>query len=223
MALIGHPAVVLADAPDQFVDVVEGAPEVEVVKEGERFVLRVTPALRSAPAANDEPGYYYIDDSRREAEALRTITLVRESPQRLRVVRLTAAQRRAAQLVAGRLAVPASAHDELQRSPAFARRSLSGARRRRAGSARSDRRCPAARGAIASGEASQAAPRRGAARCGGSAPRCPANGRARLMAALGGETVGTTRDLRSEQGCLDAVLDALPFLEDAQADSGASG
>ena len=120
MALIGHPAVVLADAPEQLVDVVEGTPEVEVVKDGDRYLMRVTPSVR----ADDEPEERYWRDAaaEREAEALRMITLVQDTPQRLRVIRLTAAQRRAAQLVSGRFAVPASAHDELQ----HALRSLAG-------------------------------------------------------------------------------------------------
>ena len=108
MALIGHPAVVLADAPEQFVDLTEGTPEVEAVKEGDGYRLRITPALRPGP--DPEERYYVSADERREAEALRAITLVQDSPQRISVIRLTAAQRRAAQLIAGRFTVPATAH-----------------------------------------------------------------------------------------------------------------
>ncbi|MEW5787402.1 MAG: DEAD/DEAH box helicase [Pseudomonadota bacterium] len=42
----------------------------------------------------------------------------------------------------------------------------------------------------------------------------PGQGRERILAALGAETVGTRRDLAAERTHLDAVLDALPFLAD---------
>ena len=88
MALIGHPAVVLADAPDQLVDVVEGMPEVEVVKEGDRYRMRVTPSVRTDDEREERDEDYYDDTSAaRDTEALRMITLVQDTPQRMRVIR----------------------------------------------------------------------------------------------------------------------------------------
>lgn len=81
--LIGHPAVVLAEAPEIAVDVVAGTPELEVVREGERFVMRVTPAVRPKTEA-DTPAYFIDAEEQREHEAVREITVLRDSPQRIR-------------------------------------------------------------------------------------------------------------------------------------------
>ena len=214
MALIGHPAVVLADAPERFVDVVEGTPEVEVVKEADRFVIRVTPTIRREDAAENDDDDWEDRADELQLEALRMITLVRESPQRLRVVRLTAAQRRAAQLVSRPLVVPASAHDELQ----HALRSLASHFEVHADHAQAAREVAAETGLRAelSPVGAHLKLRLVVTPLGADGPRlAPGNGRARLMAAIGGDTVGTSRDLAAERTNLEAVLDALPFLDEA--------
>ena len=213
VALIAHPAVVLADAPEQLVDVVEGTPEVEVVKDGDRYLLRVTPSVH----ADEEPEERYWRDAtaEREAEALRMITLVQDTPQRLRVIRLTAAQRRAAQLVSGRFTVPASAHDELQQ----ALRSLAGHFQVHADHAQAAREIAAESRLRAelSPIGERLLLRLVVAPLGAEGPRvAPGIGRARLMAAIGGETVGTRRDLAVERASLEAVLDALPMLDEPE-------
>ena len=54
-----------------------------------------------------------------------------------------------------------------------------------------------------------------AAPFGADGPRLPVGGgRVRLMAAIGGETVGTERNLSAEKKHLESLLDAFPFLED---------
>lgn len=209
-ALIGHPAVVMADAPDVLVDVVEGTPELEVVREGERYVMRVTPSMRGQDSSED---YRYSPDTdeKRELEALRLITVVRDSPQRVRVVRLTPAQRRAAQLVSGRFKVPVAAHVELQQTL----QSLAAHFHIQSDSAEASREVPAEarlRAELApQGEA--LALRLVAAPLGPDGPRLvPGVGRGRVMAAVKGESVGAVRDLDGERAHLDAILDALPFL-----------
>ncbi|MBI2959395.1 MAG: DEAD/DEAH box helicase [Betaproteobacteria bacterium] len=210
VALVGHPAVVMADAPETSVDVVEGTPELEVAREGERYVMRVTPQVGAEPQA--DPFRYSFDaDEKRELEALRAITLVRDSPQRVRVIRLTPAQRRAAQLVSGRFSVPAAAHAELQR----ALHSLAGHFH-----VHSDHAEPAREVTAESRLRAELSPvgenlmlRLVAAPLGPDGPRLmPASGRARVMAAVKGETIGATRDIEAERSHLDAVLSALPFL-----------
>ena len=96
VALIGHPAVVMHDTPDTTVDVVEGTPELEVAREGEGYVMRVTPQVRAGPAADSYDELYVDGEWKRERDELRYITVVRDSPQRIRVIRLSPAQRRAA-------------------------------------------------------------------------------------------------------------------------------
>ena len=211
IALIGHPAVVMAESPETTVELVEGTPELEVAREGERYVMRITPQVRAEPEA--DPYRTYVDgDEKREQEALRYITLVRESPKRVRVIRLTPAQRRAAQLVSGRFSVPAEAQSELHQ----ALQSLAGHFH-----VQSDHTEPARVVAAQSRLRAELSPigeslmlRLVAAPLGPEGPRLmPAGGRARLMAAMKGETVGTTRDIETERAHLDAVLSALPFLD----------
>ena len=210
-ALIGHPAVALADAPEIAVDVIEGTPELEVVREGERFVMRVTPAVRPKAEA-DTPAYFIDAEEQREHEAVREITVLRDSPQRIRVIRLTPAQRRAAQLVSGDFAVPASGAAELQQ----ALQTLAGHFH-----VQSDHAEAAREVSVEARLRAELAPvgerlllRLVVAPLGPDGPRLrPASGRARVMAAVKGESVGATRDLVVEQAHLDAVLAALPFLD----------
>ena len=210
-ALIGHPAVALATRPEQFVDLVEGVPEIEVVKQGKNVTLKITPPLRdSAPEKNP---YYLSAEEKREIEALRLITLREDSAQRVSVVRMSDAQRRAAQLLSGKVDIPASAENELKQ----ALHALSSHFQVHADHVQAAREVPAESRLRA--ELSPAGDglflRLVAIPLGEAGPRlAPATGRKRLMAAIQGETVGATRDLAQERTHVDAVLDALPFLDD---------
>ena len=104
-ALVGHPAVALEAAPDVLVELVETQPELEVVRRGDKIAMRISPPIR----AEEEGSYYHDAEQKRDAEALRLITLQPDGPQRVRLIRYTVAQKRAAQLVSGRFAVPANA------------------------------------------------------------------------------------------------------------------
>jgi superfamily II DNA or RNA helicase len=211
IALIGHPAVTFAGAPETMVDVVEGAPELEVVREGDRYAIRVMP--QACPEPEEDPSAYGIDeDEKRARQALRSITVVRDSPQRLRVIRLTPAQRRAAQLLSQRFSVPASAQAELQQTL----QSLAGHFQIQSDHAEAAREIEAESRLRAelspSGESLTL--RLVVAPLGPDGPRLmPGAGRARVMAAVKGETVGAQRDLAAERAHLDAVLAAFDFLE----------
>ncbi len=213
VALIGHPAVVLEEVPERLIELVEGTPTLEVVREGEHYRMRVTPAPHPDPAG--EYAYYETTDARREAEALRQISVLQVSPQRFQVIRLTTAQRRAALLVSGHFKVPAAAQEELKQSMAVLARHFQ---------VHSDA-AQAAREAVADARLHAELSPNGedlllrlvVAPLGGEGPRLqPASGRARIMAVIGEETVGAQRDLNAERAHLDAVLDALPFLEDPE-------
>lgn len=218
VALVGHPAVALAEAPDRIVELVEGMPELEAVREAGGYRLKVTPALRPPRAEDERP--VWDGGERREAEALRRITVVRESARRLRLIRLTSAQRRAAQLLSGVAAVPADAQRELQQTL----RALSRHFEVHADHARAEREVPADARLYAElapqGEGLML--RLAVAPLGPDGPRvAPGVGRERLVAVVGATSVGTRRDLCAERAALAAVLDALPFLdapEDGAAD-----
>ena len=212
-ALIGHPAVILEEAPERLIELVEGTPTLEVVREGEHYRMRVTPAPHPDPAG--EYAYHETADARREADALRQISVLQVSPQRFQVIRLTATQRRAALLVSGHFKVPATAQEELKQSMAVLARHFQ---------VHSD--APqVAREVVADARLHAELSPNGedlllrlvVAPLGGEGPRLPpASGRARIMAVIGEEAVGTQRDLNAERAYLDAVLDALSFLEDPE-------
>ena len=211
VALISHPGVIFADAPDTMVDVVEGAPELEVVRVGDHYAIEVTP--RPHPESEPELVAYSVDDDQqRERTALRAITVVRDSPQRLRVIRMTPAQRRAAQLLSSRFSVPVSAQAELQQ----VLQSLAGHFHIQSDHAEAAREIEAESRLRAelspSGESLTL--RLVVAPLGPDGPRLmPGAGRARVMAAVNGESIGTQRDLAAERAHLDAVLAAFDFLD----------
>lgn len=215
LALVGHPGVVLAQAPEQTLEVVEGAPTLEVVRQGGRYTLRVSPPVREAPAMDS----FLPAGSRADAEALRQITVLREGSQRLRVIRLTPAQQGAAQLIADGLAVPAEAHAQLDATL----RALSGhfqVHSDHDGSAReleTESRLRAELSPLGEGLSLRLV----VTPLGPLGPRlAPGSGRERLMAAVKGESLATVRDLKAELANVAEVFDALPFLVPRSPESG---
>jgi len=214
-ALVGHPAVALSSKPEQLVELSEGTPEIEVIHKGDKITLKVTPPLRHAI---DSDSYYYDADEKREAEALRLITLVQDSAQRVRLIRFTPSQRRAAQLLAEKITIPASAQQELQTAMQaltshfqLQADHLQAAREVAAESSLRAELSPLNDGLLL---------RLVATPLGTEGPRLvPGSGRARLMALVAGESIGTTRQLETERAHLNAVLDALPFLESCAGDA----
>jgi len=207
VALVGHPAVVLSHAPTVPMEVVESAPSLEAVREGDRYLLRIVPPLREALAMED----FLPAAARQEAESLRQITVLQDGPRRLRVIRFTPAQQGAAKLIAGGLAVPADAQARLDSTL----RALAGhfqihadssgeARERDPESRLRAEVAPVGRGISL---------RLVVTPLGVLGPRlAPGHGRAQLMATIGGETQVTHRDLDVEQANVAEVFEALPFL-----------
>jgi superfamily II DNA or RNA helicase len=213
-ALVGHPAVALDSAPGQLVDLVETAPELEVVRKGDKIVMQISPPLR----AETEDGYYFDAEEKRAADALRLITLLPDGPQRVRLVRYTAAQRRAAQLVSGRFAVPANI-EGAQAALDKTLQALAGHFQVHADAAQASRQvaCESRLRAELAPVGEALSLRLVAAPLGADGPRLSVgSGRLRLMAAIGGETLGTERNLAAEKKHLGSLLDAFPFLDDAE-------
>lgn len=219
MALVGHPGVVLSHAPTVPMEVTEAAPTLEAVREvgngGDRYVLRIAPPLRPAPAMED----LLPPAAREEAEALRQITVLQDGPRRLRVIRFSAAQQQAARLIADGLAVPADAHARLDTTL----RALAGHFQIHADSSGEARlREPETR------LRAEVAPvgrgiglRLVVTPLGPMGPRlAPGAGRAQLMATVAGEAMATERDLDAELAHVAEVFAALPFLVESSPPGG---
>lgn len=217
-ALVGHPAVALDGAPDTLVELVEAGPELDVVHVGEMLHVRMLPSLQ---VANDDavPRWASSAAEQKEQEALRLVTVIRESPQRARLIRLTPAQKRVAQLLGPKgLEIPQRGAAQLQEvlsglgvhfrihaddaQTAQAARELPAEPRLRAelspvGDGLQLRLVAAPFGADYAAEG----------------PRLiPGSGRARMVATLRGESLGVHRDLAREREHLATVLDACPML-----------
>ncbi|WP_442784894.1 DEAD/DEAH box helicase [Cupriavidus sp. SS-3] len=207
MALAGHPGVVLAHAPTQTLDVVEDAPALEAVRSAGRYVLRLFPPVRGAPALEA----LLPAAARQEAEALRQFTLLRDGPHRLRLIRYTPAQFEAARLIGDGLAIPEEGHARLDQTL----RALAGQFQIQADAAAGSRAVEAE----ARLRAEVAPVGRGISLrlvvtpLGPLGPRlAPGAGRERLMATVRGETLSTQRDLDAELASVAEVFAALPQL-----------
>ena len=217
IALIGHPAIQFADAmgaPGQWVELVEAQPELTVQRRkkpdgSEQFEFRIDP-----PLVGTEPpklmGYlgtsYDTEVTKRDS-----IRVLRDGPQSARLIRISPAQRRVAELVAQGWAVPVSATAELS----AALNVLSGLFQ-----LHSD----ADAGQLVPGEPRLRAQLRPlgdglqlqlvAQPFGAFGPAVtPGLGRARLMCLHEGVSLATERDLAAEAKARAEVLEALPFLD----------
>ena len=235
MALVGHPQVYFHDRPEQLVDLREALPVLEVRREaadmtsetpsttatdtaaagGEHYVFRLADTLSTtAPPAVDE--HFTASDRSAEAERRNSLRIVRDAPERARLIRIGAAQRRVAELVAKRWAVPVSAQAELE----AALRVLSG---------HFQLHSDAAAGQTVPSEArlrAQLSPQGEGLRLrllvqpfGLHGPALvPGTGRARLLTLHQGLHLSTERDLQAEAENLASVVDALPFLQESADD-----
>ena len=206
-ALVKHPHLEFADAPGVPVTLTEGTPELDVIDEGERLRLVVRPPLRSMPT----PPRYADASEVKAAEALAGLSVLRDGPDRARLVRFTPAQRRAAQLLGAGLSVPRAAAAQLQPvlqglAAHFQVQAdhLPGARDVAAVTLLRAELTPRGHGLRL---------RLTVAPFGPEGPRLtPGQGRPRLIASVRGETLGAQRDLGAERRHLAAVLDACPML-----------
>ncbi len=135
MALVRHPRVAWSDAPDEFIEIDEGLPRLEVLTRDEHLQFKVldpiTPEDALSDADGDEVDDDYgdpyddgFDDDDDDFDRLRpdeagavasheTLLLVRDEPQRARLVRVSPAQLRVAELVNQGWRVPVGARTEI--------------------------------------------------------------------------------------------------------------
>ena len=214
IALVGHPEVFFADAPLQRVDLREALPVLEVQRvaaagQPEHFVFHLVDKLLAE--SEPDPGMRFTStDPSAEADRRNSLRIVRDAPDSARLVRISAAQRRVAELVAKKWAVPVDAKAELD----AALKVLAG---------HFQLHSDAAAGQAVASESrlrAQFSPAGDGLQLrllvmpfGSFGPALvPGAGRARLIALHEGLSLSTERDLAAEREHLSAVLDALPQL-----------
>lgn len=217
VALVQHPGVTLDDDPGRPVELREALPEMEVRRarqeDGpEAFEFHLLDPL--AYSKDIDLGKQWAGSSRSdEVERRNTLRVLRDGEDRARLIRITPAQRRVAELVGQRWAVPVDAKAELD----AALRVLAGHFQLHSDAAAgqsvaSDARLVAQ--LVPRGEALQL--RLVARPFGRFGPVVqPGHGRARLLTVHEGLQLSTERALDAEQAHLAQVLEALPFLADA--------
>lgn len=217
VALIGHPAVMFADAPGQWVELVEAQPELEVLRRPskagvageEQFEFSIHPPLVGV----EPPRLFGFFGNSHETESAKrdALRIVRDGPQRARLIRISSAQRRVAELVAQGWSVPTSASAELGAalqvlSGLFQLHSDAEAGQQVPGDSRLRARL------LPLGEGLQL--QLVAQPFGSFGPAVtPGRGRERLMCMHEGLSLATERDLAAEAATRSAVLEALPFLD----------
>ena len=212
VVLVGHTHVTFDNAPGRFVELEADTPEVEVYEEAGRTRLRLTPTPHAAEQRRQPQYLRYGEPPPADTEALRLITVIRDAPQRARVVQYNAMQLRAHLLLSADVAIPEEGRAALQQ----ALRGLARHFRVHADAGGAVRSVPAEVRLRA--ELSPAGDglrlRLVAVPLGVDGPRLePGQGRARLLANVAGEALATERRLEEERAQVAAVLDALPLLE----------
>jgi superfamily II DNA or RNA helicase len=216
VALVGHPHLMLADAPGQWLELAEGLPELEVRRVGDgtdaAFEFHLHPPLIAADAPH--AGALFGAQAEAERERRNGQRVLREGPGRARLIRITPTQRRVAELVAQGWRVPADATAELGAALQvltghFQLHSDAEAGQRVAGDSRLHARL------TPQGDGLQlllvAQP------FGDFGPAVtPGQGRERLMCLHEGLSLTTERDLQAEGRHRAAVIAALPFLDPEQ-------
>jgi superfamily II DNA or RNA helicase len=220
-ALVGHPALELADGPGVTVELYEALPALNVHRSSGAdgascFVFELDQPLLSPT----EPSlaHHCADDDDREEEIERrnSLRIVGDGAGRARLLRITPAQRRVAELVAQRWQVPADAQGELD----AALRVLSGHFVVHS-DAEAGEPVPSESRLVAQlepkGDALQL--RLAVRPFGDFGPLVAAgHGRARLMTMRHGVGLATARDLDAERAHLAALLAELPALDDERSE-----
>ncbi len=213
-ALVRHPFVAWERDPTQFIEVSEGLPALEIMTQGDDITFRLLDPVRHAKHKQEDKEDEDLPQRWREQRLkLRSMMLIADGATRARLVRLTPAQLRVAELVTQGWKVPVSARAELDAAL----------------------RVLAAHFVVASdaeaGHEVQASPvlraeltpqGNGLLLCllaapfGDFGPRLPpGTGRLRVTTVHQGVTLSTKRDLARERANLEKLLSALDFIDDA--------
>ena len=224
-ALFGHPHVAFSDAPEQFIELVEAGPELEVVDEGERLRVRMQPSLQVATDAATAR-WAGSEAEQKELDALRLVSIWRDGPQRAKLIRLTASQKRVAQLLGPTgLDIPRQGAAQLQEvltglGSHFRIHADDAETAQAAREIVPESRLRAELQPVGDGLQLRLVAAPFGADYAAVGPRLiPGRGRARVVATLKGESVGVQRDLKLERQHLESILDTCPMLEELPPDA----
>ena len=231
LALVRHPHAAWADAPLQPVEVAEALPQLEVLTRGAFLQFKVIDPVRpddsaiaAANAAANAEHHNDLDDEDWEAQLLGrrsvdlnrpAVLLLRDGPERARLLRISPAQLRVAELVSQGWQVPVAARDEMD-----AALRVLGSHFQLASDADAGHEVPASsvlRAELAP-QGDGITLRLVAAPFGDFGPRlAPGQGRARVTTVHQGLTLSTQRDLGAEAASLRALTDAADMLDEGAA------
>ena len=227
LALVRHPNAAWADAPLQPVEVAEALPQLEVLTRGAFLQFKVIDPIRPEDSAVVAANAEDLDDpddddweaqmlGRRGVDSSRpAVLLLRDGPERARLLRISAAQLRVAELVSQGWQVPVAARDEMD-----AALRVLGSHFQLASDADTGHEVPASsvlRAELAP-QGDGITLRLVAAPFGDFGPRlAPGQGRARVTTVHQGLTLSTQRDLAAEASSLRALTDTATMLDEGQA------
>ncbi|MFN0299261.1 MAG: DEAD/DEAH box helicase [Burkholderiales bacterium] len=211
-ALVRHPFVAWARDPTQFVEIAEGLPALEIMTQGEHITFRLLDPIRhAAHAKEDLDDLQYPQRWHEQRLKRRNILLLADGPARARLVRLTPAQLRVAELVSQGWKVPVAARAELDAALRVLSAHFQIASDAEAGhevAVNHMLRAELTPQGSGLSIALHAAP------FGDFGPRLPpGTGRQRVTTVHQGVTLSTKRDLARERATAEQLFDALDFLD----------
>lgn len=211
-ALVRHPHVAWHDDPLRFVEVIDALPALEVMTRGEHIQFRVLDPIRPAQASDDDEPLFLTARQRQAWDQRQQVLLLRDGPERARVVRVTPAHLRVAELVTQGWQVPVSAKAELDAALRVLATHFQLASDAEAGT--EVPASPVLRAELTP-QGGGLALRLVAAPFGDFGPRLgPGSGRERVTTVHQGVTLFTRRDLAAERESMTALVRSVDFLDD---------
>jgi len=218
-ALVRHPCVAWADAPLRLIEVQEGLPQLEVLTRGDHLQFKVLDPIRpddelpiDDDELDDEDWEFELRQRRDSGSSRPSVLLLRDGDDRARLLRISAAQLRVAELVTQGWQVPVAARAELD-----AALRVLGTHFQLASDAEAGHEVAAS--AVLRAELTPQGDgvhlRLVAAPFGDFGPRlAPGLGRQRVTTVHQGLTLSTQRELAAERAQLLALTNAVDWLDD---------
>jgi superfamily II DNA or RNA helicase len=216
-ALVRHPHVAWERDPTLFIEVVESMPALEIMTQGEHITFRLLDPVRSAKQKNDEANDDFLPQKwRLQRQRMRNIMLLADDKTHARLVRLSPAQLRVAELVSQGWKVPVAARAELDAALRVLAAHFAVASDAEAGH---EVEPSSVLRAELTPHGSGLTMNLLAAPFGDFGPRmAPGIGRERVTTVHQGVTLSTKRNFAGERAGVQGLLDALDFLDDVAHD-----